>query len=472
MLPVFLSLALWSPPSAAFCGTYVSGDGTAVHNDASQVVVALSGDTTVLTLANDFTGDTASFGLIVPVPGSVTPDDVRVVTRDALDTLDAYTAPREVSYSCEDVVWVPDGDGGWEDAGVDGSSGGYAGCGGGGYASPYAGGGYDSALGGHEAGGGLGSSEYSDGLTVEHFTAGEYTLDLVDAPDGSALQAWLDENGFALPDGADVVLDDALLAGAELLVARISTEASSADARWLSPIQVRYAGTTEALPIRLGATASGGVQDMIVYGITTMTDGMLAIGNYPEFTVDTHCLLGDVLSRGYEDLFTATYEAAPRGGRAGWTPEFVSPQGVCDPLPPGGPIENGVLEDLGFPYGVENATLTRLHFRGSPSEIDQDLSLYTTGWADYAQQDYIRNGRYMHTYFRTCGEEEPEGRTGCPEPEASSPVDTGTTDTSPPSTDSSLCGGLSCASGLLPPLLGVTAVALRRRRRPTGRKSD
>lgn len=58
------------------------------------------------------------------------------------------------------------------------------------------------------------------------------------------------------------------------------------------------------------------------------------------------------------------------GGRAGWALEFLSPQGVCDPLPPGGTIESGVLSALGFDGGVENATLSRLHVRGAAAEID------------------------------------------------------------------------------------------------------
>lgn len=464
-----MSAFFWSlflvPHAHAFCGTYVGTDGAPVRNHASQVVVAVDGAQTVLTLANDFDGDASNFGLVIPLPGTVTPADVTVTTRAALDTLDAYTAPRLVAYSCDDVVWIPGETGGWEGVSPDGSS---SGCGGSASSSPTLSGSADSGgSGGYESGGGLGSSMFEEGATSEHFTAGEYELDLVSADDVVGLQAWLDTNGFALPTGADAVIAEAVSGGANFLVARVSAEGLSTERQWLSPIQVRYAGTEVVLPLRLGATASDGEQDILVYGINRTENGALAVANYPHVDVDSHCLLSDELTAGYEAELARAFESTERAGRAGWVLEFLSQQGVCDPLPPEGTIESGVLSDLGFGDGIENATLSRLHVRGGPTEIDQDLVLYATGVNQYWQQDYIAWADHMDAYFRVCGTEEITSTDSCPEPDYD-PPSYGSDDEDPVAEaeedDERNVSGL-CASGVLGPFLVYTLAALLRRRR-------
>lgn len=457
MFVFFLTL---TPAAQAFCGTYVGTDGSPVHNRASQVVVATDGSQTVLTLANDYDGDAAAFGLIIPVPSTVVVEDITVTTRDALDTLDLYSAPRLVAYTCEDVVWVPGETGGWEDLGPGGSS---SGCGGS-SSSPEFSQQSDSGTEGYETGGGLGSGRFARGASSEHFTAGEYELDLVDAAGPRGLQVWLDASGFMLPEGADAVLAEAVTAGASFLVARVVPEAVSEERTWLSPIQIRYDGTEMVLPIRLGATASEGEQDILVYGIGPSETGALAIANYPSFTVDTHCLIGDDLAGGYEALFTEAYAAAAREGRAGWTLEFLSEQGVCDPLPPDGPIESSVLAALGFAGGIENATLSRLHVRGSPGEIDQDLVLYASGLNSYWQQDYIQSADHMDAYFRECGASTIVGEESCPEPDYDPPSTDDAGDADVALDDDDSASSSLCASGMIVPLLLFSAAALRRRR--------
>lgn len=440
-------------PAHAFCGTYVGTGEARVHNRASQVVVATDGIRTVLTLANDYDGDASSFGLIIPVPASVRVEDVTVTDRVALDTLDLYTAPRMVAYSCDDVLWIPGDSGTWTDVGPDAS----AGCMGS-SSSPAFTQSSDSGSSGKAEGGGLGSGSFAGGTTSQHFTAGEYDLDLIDAVGVNGLDSWLDANGFVLPVGADSVLAEAVTGGAQFLVARVAAEAVCESRPWLSPIQIRYDGADMVLPIRLGATASEGEQDIVVFGIGPMTTGALAIANYPFFEVDTHCLLGDDLDAGYDALFTEAYAKADRGGRAGWALEFLSPQGVCDPLPPGGTIESDVLSALGFLGGVENATLSRLHVRGAPAEIDQDLVLYASGVNAFWQQDYIQTADYMDSYFRVCGEEEIRSDEGCPEPEHDVPPAVSEAEDAMEAKPS---GGCCAAVGVSPFL----AFALWRRRR-------
>ena len=70
--------------SSAFCGTYVGSPGSETTNAGSRIAIARDGDDIVLTMANDYSGDLDDFGLLIPVPPSVTLDDVRVVAPAAL----------------------------------------------------------------------------------------------------------------------------------------------------------------------------------------------------------------------------------------------------------------------------------------------------------------------------------------------------------------------------------------------------
>ena len=57
-----------SPVLFSFCGFYVSkADGT-LKNKTSQVILVRDGNKSVITMYNDFKGDTKDFAMVVPVP--------------------------------------------------------------------------------------------------------------------------------------------------------------------------------------------------------------------------------------------------------------------------------------------------------------------------------------------------------------------------------------------------------------------
>ena len=145
-------------PAEAFCGHYVGGAGAELYNNASQVGIVRQGTRTTLTLVNDFEGDVSSFALLIPVPSVLGADDVRVVEPDVLQKAELYSAPRLVTYSCDDWRGGDTGDradsGGVPEAGTDGTA---------------------------------------TGVTVEaEFSAGEYQIVILNASDSGGLLTWLD----------------------------------------------------------------------------------------------------------------------------------------------------------------------------------------------------------------------------------------------------------------------------------------
>ena len=104
MRPLTLLAALLAPSAAsAFCGTYVGGAGSELYNAKSEIVVVREGTRTTLTLVNDVESTTADFAMLIPVPIILGEEDVRVIDPEAIATIDQYTQPRLVEYTCENM---------------------------------------------------------------------------------------------------------------------------------------------------------------------------------------------------------------------------------------------------------------------------------------------------------------------------------------------------------------------------------
>src|SRR6185436_8585972 len=88
----------WADPASSFCGFYVARGDAKLYNKASKVVMVRDGDRTVLTMANDYSGEPEEFAMVVPVPTLLQKNQIHVGDRAVLDHLDAYSAPRLVEY--------------------------------------------------------------------------------------------------------------------------------------------------------------------------------------------------------------------------------------------------------------------------------------------------------------------------------------------------------------------------------------
>src|SRR5882724_9484933 len=95
----FLSIVTASAPAVlGFCGFYVGKADTKLFNKASQVVLVRDGDRTVMTMVNDFKGDSKEFAVVIPVPTFLQREQIHVGDKALVDHLDAYSAPRLVEY--------------------------------------------------------------------------------------------------------------------------------------------------------------------------------------------------------------------------------------------------------------------------------------------------------------------------------------------------------------------------------------
>jgi len=96
-----------SGSASAFCGAFVGEPGADLVSRTSRVILARDGDTTTLTVANDYEGALNQFALLIPVPEVLEENDVREL-RERVREPDAVGAPYQ---RCEPELHGPGGQG-------------------------------------------------------------------------------------------------------------------------------------------------------------------------------------------------------------------------------------------------------------------------------------------------------------------------------------------------------------------------
>lgn len=235
-------LTLGPTTAEAFCGFYVARADTTLFNKASQVVLVRDQDRTVITMANDFRGDLREFAMVIPVPTSITRDQIHVGDKALLDHLDAFTAPRLVEYYDADPC-----------ARLERRSD---------QVMPMA---APSAAGMNRA-----RMAQRLGVTIEaQYTVGEYDILILSATQSTGLEQWLRQSGYRIPAGASAVLGSYIKQNMRFFVARVNLgEQAKLGYANLRPIQVAYESPKFMLPIRLGMVNADGTQELFVYALT------------------------------------------------------------------------------------------------------------------------------------------------------------------------------------------------------------
>ena len=451
VLQLFALSAWLGPQASAFCGSYVAGLGETVDNHASRLVVARSGPYTTLTMVNDVEGDTADFGFVMPVPNTLRQGQVRLVDRELIDRLEAYSAPRFVSYTCDELWTAPVAP---SASGATSTS--AAGCG--------------PLLIAHESTPGVLDTGF--GVVVQEWDLGAYTAYKLSAEEGEGLHGWLENEGFVMPEAAVPLFDEYLDQGVAFLALTVSLDEAPEERQDLPPVQLWYEADTFTLPLRAGLASSAGLQDLVLYTITSREDGRTEITNYPETPLPGDCLV-------VEEDFAAFYETRfeERTGIPGellraqeqeasgvaWTTEYSWGSGKCDPCPPNVPgLDPADAVELGYANAPFGYHVTRLHLRYTPDALHDDIALNATGDITPRQQRYIDHAWELEATFPMCTGEPATSPGACYSSEYWRRVSAGEVDAPRLADRAVACGG-GRATTLV--LLGLPLAVLIRRRR-------
>lgn len=360
----------------AFCGFYVARADTTLYNQASQVVLVRDDNRTVITMANDFQGDTRDFAMVVPVPTFIEREQINVAERSLIDHIDAYTAPRLVEYHDPDPCqrYMRE-----EDSMARRSV-------------PMA-----SAE--------MRDGARSKGVIIEaSYAVGEYDILILSAEDSGGLIEWLTGNGYKLPAGAEPVVRSYLKQDMRFFVAKVNIEEQSRLGYTnLRPLQIAFESNRFMLPIRLGTVNAKGEQELFVYTLTRT--GRVETSNYRTVKLPSNVELPEYVEEEfagfYRDMFVN--QTRKQNGRAVFM-EYAWDMGWCDPCA-ADPLSAAELRKLGVfwvdapaggnqqrkisPPQAQNVFVTRLHVRYDKERFPEDLMFHETGDRSNFQGRYV-----------------------------------------------------------------------------------
>ncbi len=376
-----------SPLLYSFCGFYVSkADGT-LKNKTSQVILVRNGDRNIITMYNDFKGNTKDFAMVVPVPVVLQEKDIKVVDPSIFQKLNDYSAPRLVEYYDENACEMRE---------------------------------YKRKL--LNAAPGV-AYEYSSmdkaddikkdlGVKVEaKYLIGEYDILILSAKESNGLKEWLTSNGYKIPSGAEEVLDPYIKSNLKFFVVKVNEKEKQKLANnFLRPIQIRFNSSRFMLPIRLGMANADGDQDLIVYAFTAK--GRIECTNYRNVNIATDKNIPLFVQKNfaafYGNVFTHQWQNENKNiAMLEYAWDLSSKNFVkCDPCVAAAPdqqdlVQSGVYwlqkdwEDYSdteedFDYAVsDNVYFTRLHFRYNRKSFPQDLQFQVTPNNENFQARYI-----------------------------------------------------------------------------------
>lgn len=361
------ALAGLAGPASAFCGFYVARADSALYNDASKVVIARQDERTVVTMANDYSGDPREFAMVIPVPEILEPGQVHVAEAALVDHLDAYSAPRLVEYFDKDpcqVMYRLESNMMMDMA-----------------AAPKA---------------AQPRSARSLGVTIEaSYTVGEYDILILSATQSDGLITWLRQEAYRLPDGAEAVVGSYLRQGMKFFVARVNLgEQARLGLARLRPLQVAYTSPKFMLPIRLGTLNARGAQELYVYTLTSR--GRVETTNYRTVKIPSGMDLPVAVKEDFAGFYRSmfSHQVNKQNRRAVFL-EYAWDMAWCDPCA-ADPLSPAQLRELGVHWlgeqssgPAQNVFVTRLHLRYDAEHFPDDLRFQETGDRSNFQGRYI-----------------------------------------------------------------------------------
>jgi hypothetical protein len=305
----------------AFCGFYVSGAGDQMFNNATQVVLMRSGTRTVLSMQNNYQGPTQDFAMVIPVPVVLHEGDVKTLPKSVFEDVERMSAPRLVEYWEQDPCQKDRED---HDRVVMMSA----------DAAPV------------EAASGSAAMNYQ--VTVEaKFAVGEYQIEILSAKDSTGLDAWLHDQHYKIPAGAEPLLRPYVESGSKWFVARIDPSKVKFDGNRaaLSPLRFHYDSDEFTLPIRLGLANSSGTQDLIVNILAP--DQRYEVANYKNVTIPTNLDVVDNIKGKFGGFYAALFDRTIEKNPGAVVTEYSWAAGSCDPCP-GPTLQPEELATLGL----------------------------------------------------------------------------------------------------------------------------
>lgn len=297
------------------CGACYSNASESTVVTDHQMALAISPNATILWDQITYAGNPKEFAYVVPVRrGTV----IEASTETWFASLDAATRP---------IIMQPtpqySGGGGYGGGGYGGNGGGYSG-GSGGYSGGDGAGcgcsdadfmsmssdgsGYADAAAGSS---GYGSAAADAGAApppvqvVAKAVIGPYETTTVRSDDPEALQKWLEEHDYAIPEQSGPIIADYVERGFDFVAMRLQP---GADVRSMRPIRIVSPGADLTLPLRMMKIGSGAQLGVTLY---VLAEGRYETKNFPDAKLELSKLVWDFNQNrsNYQELSKAAMAA-------------------------------------------------------------------------------------------------------------------------------------------------------------------
>jgi hypothetical protein len=361
-----------APYVLAFCGFYVSEGNSKLYNNATQVVLLRDGTRTALSMQNNYQGPPEKFALVVPVPVVLQKEQVKTLDRAVLDKIDQLDAPRLVEYWEQDPCYEPPPE--TEELLHLGARKEYM------VASP--------------------AGQAAPLVRIEaKFAVGEYDIVILSAEDSTALETWLKQEKYSIPDGAEPYLRPYVQSGSKFFVARVDPQRVKFDQGMatLSPLRFHYDSESFNLPIRLGLINARDAQDLIVHILAK--NKRFEAANYPNVTIPTNLDVEESVRSSFGPFYAALFDATIAKNPKAIVTEYAWDASTCDPCP-GPALEQNDLDVLGADSlkapsaGAWGWTLTRLHARYDAQALGADL-VFKEAPAIVGGREFVTDGKTL-----------------------------------------------------------------------------
>lgn len=351
--------------ATAFCGFYVARADGDLYNEASKVVYVRNNNRSVITMSSDYRGDARDFAMIVPTPRVLLRNQIRVVNPKTVAHLDAYSAPRLVEYNdrdpCEPQIV-------YETAAMPTMRLGRA---------------VDRKRGARAL-----------GVTIKaEYAVGDYDIAILSAKKSDGLVTFLKSEGYKIPNGADLVLDDYIRNGMKFFVARVNLSRFNAgDKRDLKPLQMTFRSDNFMLPIQLGKLNGEKTQDLLVMTLTK--GGRVEASNYRNTRIPSNMNVPLFVKNMFGAFYKQMFRVAAKPNTV--MTEYAWDMAWCDPCA-ADPLTRKELKDLGVNWlsGTKNpgqdVFVTRLHLQYTQETFARDLGMRITDERENFQGRYVMN---------------------------------------------------------------------------------
>jgi hypothetical protein len=329
--------ALANARDADACGAcYASSSESTVVND-HRMAFSIQKQRTILWDQIVYSGNPREFAYVIPAkPGT----KLEASTSAWFSALETSTRP---------IIMAPQG-----------------GYGGGGYGgNDYASGGCCSSLSSADALSGAGSSENAKRENVEvvaQSVVGPYETVTIRSTDAQALQKWLTDHGYAVPESSGPIIASYVEAGLDFIALRLQP---GKDVRAMEPIRIISPGTDISLPLRMMQIGAGAKVGITLYVIG---EGRYRSASFPEAPIDFTKLIWDYgqARSNYQELSLAAM--ATENGR-GFITEYADKPSFDAKAPA---AQSGMTSNTGLASAYAAACPTYGEPRPKPTDPGAD----------------------------------------------------------------------------------------------------